>query len=87
MPPLPPVTRRLVGLLNMLAGFMLLAALVLRLGVTYWAYQQAGPAALYNREMVLSLVLFTIGVLQHPFDGDVRVQQDAFEQVVEDIGG
>lgn len=62
MAPLPPVTRRLVGMLNMLAGFMLLAALVLRLGVTYVAYRQAGPAALYNREMVLSLAVLVGGV-------------------------
>ncbi len=62
MTPLPPVTRRLVGMLNMLAGFMLLSALTLRLVVTYWAYRQAGVAALYNREMVLSLMVLVGGV-------------------------
>lgn len=44
-------------MLNMLAGFMLLMALVLRMGVTYYAYKQAGTAALYNREFLFSLML------------------------------
>ncbi|UOG74330.1 hypothetical protein MTX78_19695 [Hymenobacter tibetensis] len=63
MAPLPPVTRRLVGRLNMLAGFMLLVALALRIYVTYYAYQQAGVAALYNRQFVFSLLLLLGGVL------------------------
>lgn len=63
MAPLPPVTRRLVGRLNMLAGFMLLAALVLRIYVTYYAFQYAGFAALYNRELIVSLLLLVGGVL------------------------
>ena len=63
MAPLPPVTRRLVGRLNMLAGFMLLTALALRIGVTYYAYQQAGVAALFNRELIFSLLLLVGGVL------------------------
>lgn len=57
MAPLPPVTRRLVGMMNMLAGFMLLTALALRMGVTYYAYKQAGLAAFYNREFLFSLML------------------------------
>lgn len=63
MAPLPPVTRRLVGRLNMLAGFMLLVALALRIGITYYMYQQTGIAALYNRELVFSLLLLIGGVL------------------------
>jgi hypothetical protein len=63
MAPLPPVTRRLVGQLNMLAGSMLLLALVLRIYVTYYAYQQAGIAALLNRELVVSLLLLIGGIL------------------------
>lgn len=63
MAPLPPITRRLVGRLNMLAGFMLLVALVLRIYVTYYAYQQAGVAALLNRELVLSVLLLIGGLL------------------------
>jgi hypothetical protein len=47
----------------MLAGFMLLVALALRIGITYYLYQQTGIAALYNRELVFSLLLLIGGVL------------------------
>ncbi|WBA40618.1 hypothetical protein [Hymenobacter canadensis] len=57
MPPLPPVTRRIVGMMTVLAGFMLLVAFFLRMGLTYYAYKQAGPAAIYNREFLMSLLL------------------------------
>ena len=63
MAPLPPITRRLVGRLNMLAGIMLLLALALRIYVTYYAYQLAGVAALFNRELVVSLLLLVGGIL------------------------
>ncbi len=33
--------------------------------------------------LVISSVLFTIGVLEYPFSGDVRVGPEAFEQVLE----
>jgi protein-S-isoprenylcysteine O-methyltransferase Ste14 len=33
--------------------------------------------------LLISSVLFTIGVLEHPFSGDVRVGPDAFELVLE----
>ena len=33
--------------------------------------------------LVLSLSLFTIAALDHPFRGDVRIHPDAFEQVLE----
>lgn len=57
MPPLPPVTRRIVGMMTILAGFMLLVAFILRMGITYYAYKQAGSAAIYNREFLMSLLL------------------------------
>ncbi len=63
MAPLPPITRRLVGRMNILAGCMLLLAFVLRMVVTYYAYKQAGVAALYNREMVFSCLLLIGGLL------------------------
>lgn len=63
MAPLPPITRRLVGMLNMLAGIMLLMALVIRMGVTIYAYRQAGPAAFYNREFLFSLLLLASSFL------------------------
>ncbi|MBD2714382.1 hypothetical protein KBK19_04980 [Microvirga sp. STR05] len=62
MAPLPPVTRRIVGMMNVLAGFMLLTALALRMGVTYVAYQQAGMAALYNQQFFISLLLLAGGM-------------------------
>jgi membrane protein implicated in regulation of membrane protease activity len=63
MAPLPPVTRRIVGMMTVLAGFMLLVAFFLRMGVTYFAYQQAGTAALYNRELLMSLLLLVGSML------------------------
>lgn len=57
MAPLPPVTRRIVSMMTMLAGFMLLVAFFLRVGLTYYAYQQAGAAAIFNRQLLLSLLL------------------------------
>jgi hypothetical protein len=47
----------------MLAGFMLLTALALRIGITYYLYKQTGIAALYNRELIFSLLLLVGGVL------------------------
>jgi uncharacterized membrane protein len=32
--------------------------------------------------LIISLVLFTVATLNHPFKGDVRVGPDAFEQVL-----
>ncbi len=37
--------------------------------------------------ILVSLVLHVIGVLDYPFDSGVRVQPDAFEQVLREIGG
>lgn len=37
--------------------------------------------------ILISLLLHTIGVLDYPFNSGVRVQPDAFEQVLRDIGG
>ena len=34
-----------------------------------------------------TLVLHAIGVLDYPFNSGVRVQPDAFEQVLHEIGG
>lgn len=50
-------------MMNMLAGFMLLGALALRMGVTYLAYQQAGMAALYNRQLFVSMLLLVASML------------------------
>jgi hypothetical protein len=32
---------------------------------------------------VIALVLFTIGVMEHPFSGGARLEPDAFEQILE----
>lgn len=37
--------------------------------------------------MMVSLVLFTIGVLDQPFDGDVRVDPEAFRLALDEIQG
>lgn len=37
--------------------------------------------------VLIALALFTIGVLDQPFDGGVRVGPAAFELVLEDIRG
>ena len=33
--------------------------------------------------LIISSVLFTVGVLEYPFSGDVRVSPEAFELVLE----
>ena len=37
--------------------------------------------------ILISLILHAIGVLDYPFNSGVRVQPDAFEQVLREIGG
>jgi hypothetical protein len=37
--------------------------------------------------ILLSLILHAIGVLDYPFNSGVRVQPDAFEQVLREIRG
>ena len=33
--------------------------------------------------MIISLSLFTVAALDYPFKGDIRIQPDAFEQVLD----
>jgi hypothetical protein len=37
--------------------------------------------------ILVSLILHAIGILDFPFNSGVRVQPDAFEQVLRQIGG
>ncbi len=37
--------------------------------------------------VIISLILYTVAVLEYPFNGDVRVQPDAFELVLREIEG
>lgn len=37
--------------------------------------------------ILVSLIIHAIGVLDYPFNSGVRVQPDAFEQVLREIGG
>ena len=39
------------------------------------------PPTVRALALVISLVLFTVGALNYPFRGDIRVQPDAFELV------
>jgi multisubunit Na+/H+ antiporter MnhB subunit len=61
--PLPPNTRRLVGLLFLIAGFMLLVGVALRLYVVYDAYQRLGTDAVTSSRLVLYLMMVVGGVL------------------------
>ncbi|WP_426493228.1 hypothetical protein [Hymenobacter sp. 102] len=61
--PLPPNTRRLVGLLFLIAGFMLLVGVALRLYVVYDAYQRLGADAVTSTKLVLYLMMVIGGVL------------------------
>ncbi len=36
---------------------------------------------------IITLILYTVAVLEYPFDGDARVQPDAFELVLREIEG
>jgi hypothetical protein len=33
--------------------------------------------------LIIALVLFTVAALDHPFEGEIRIGPDAFEQVLE----
>jgi len=33
--------------------------------------------------LIIGLVLFTVAALDHPFEGDIRIGPDAFEQILE----
>jgi multisubunit Na+/H+ antiporter MnhB subunit len=61
--PLPPATRRLVGWLFLIAGWMLLLGVALRLYVVYDAYQRLGAAALVSTQLVLYLMMLVAGLL------------------------
>jgi len=37
--------------------------------------------------ILVSLILHAIGILDYPFNSEARVQPDAFEQVLREIGG
>ncbi|RSK51147.1 hypothetical protein [Hymenobacter rigui] len=60
--PLPSATRRLVGVLFLIAGFMLLLGVVLRLYVVYDAYQRLGADAVASTQLVVYLMMM-IGAL------------------------
>lgn len=50
---------------------------------SFWMHASAVAAL----AAIVTLVLFTIAVLDHPFDGGVRVGPEAFELVLQEIGG
>lgn len=61
--PLPPDTRRLVGSLFLLAGFLLLLGVALRLYVVYDAYQRLGAAAVTSTQLVIYLIMVVGAVM------------------------
>lgn len=61
--PLPPATRRLVGLLFLLAGVLLLIGVGLRLSVIYYEFQRLGSEAINSTRLILSLVMLVTAIL------------------------
>ena len=63
---------------------------VLTVGFTYLFGMESlwlHAVAVAGLTILVSLILHVIGVLDYPFNGGVRVQPDAFEEVLRDIGG
>jgi hypothetical protein len=52
-----------------------------------WCLASADQAAVAGLTILISLILHAIGVLDYPFNSGVRVQPDAFEQVLRAVGG
>lgn len=76
--------------LPLILWFVLVVGAVLTVGFTYLFGMRSfllHALAVGSLAAILALVLFTIGVLDHPFDGDVRVEPEAFEDLLEEIGG
>ncbi|GGG29242.1 hypothetical protein [Hymenobacter glacieicola] len=61
--PLPPTTRRLVGWLFLIAGFLLLLGVGLRLGVVYYEYERLGPDALSSGRLVISMTMLVAAIM------------------------
>ncbi|TLM90421.1 hypothetical protein [Hymenobacter jeollabukensis] len=60
---LSPATRRIVGLMLIVAGGLLVAAQILRFGVSAAEWQQGGWDAVQTTYLVLSVLMLSIGVL------------------------
>ncbi|RTQ53263.1 hypothetical protein EJV47_00545 [Hymenobacter gummosus] len=60
---LSPTTRRLVGLMLIVAGGLLVIAQVLRFAVTAAEWQQGGWNAVQTTYLVLSVLMLSLGVL------------------------
>ncbi len=63
---------------------------VLTVGFTYLFGMESvrlHAVAVAGLTILVSLILHAIGVLDYPFNSGVRVQPDAFEQVLREIGG
>ncbi|MCA8831770.1 hypothetical protein [Hymenobacter pini] len=61
--PLPPRTRRFVGLLFLIAGFLLLLGVALQLYVVYDAFQRMGNEAVSSTRLILLLMMVVGGVM------------------------
>ncbi|MCC3157790.1 hypothetical protein LJ737_11120 [Hymenobacter sp. 15J16-1T3B] len=60
---LSPATRRLVGLMLIVAGGLLVTAQVLRFGVSAAEWQQGGWNAVQPTYLVLSVLMLVLGAL------------------------
>jgi membrane protein YdbS with pleckstrin-like domain len=68
----------------LIVGAVITVAFTFLFGMeTAWLHMLAVAAL----TAIVTLVLYTVAVLEYPFDGDVRVQPDAFELVLREIEG
>ena len=74
---------RIVGVV-LIVGSVITVAFTFLFGMeTAWLHMLAVAAL----TVIISLILYTVAVLEYPFNGDVRVQPDAFELALREIEG
>lgn len=61
--PLPPATRRLVGLLFLISGALLVLGQLLRMYVIYTLYSERGPDSVTSVQLIINLSLLVLGLL------------------------
>lgn len=77
--PLRPATHRLVGWLFLIAGFLLLLGVVLRLGVVYYEYQALGSASLNSTRIILSLMMLVAALMMLRYGWRARRGNDTVD--------
>ncbi|MBX0291266.1 hypothetical protein K3G63_12505 [Hymenobacter sp. HSC-4F20] len=77
--PLRPSTQRLVGWLFLLAGFLLVLGVMLRLGVVYYEYQQVGSNGLQSGRLLLSLLMLVAALMMLRYGWRARRGNDTVD--------